>query len=158
MPEKALKTLQGNFIQSMSPQRPPDIDFENAQKRPTGGKKGGLEFFMLNNPRLEEMNVQMSKKKELVQSLLSQSHSMGNLFTTKNGFSKQLSTKTMLNQIVVRGDPQSSRRQSMKHSKNHKIQSQLQSSQKENRVTSNILKDKKRKKAGESTKDMIDIL
>jgi hypothetical protein len=57
LPEKALKTVQGNLIQSsVSPSR--QIETEMLLKKQSiASNKGGLEFFMMNNPRLEEMNV-----------------------------------------------------------------------------------------------------
>eukprot|EP00347_Sterkiella_histriomuscorum_P015658 403356188 len=57
----------------------------------------GVEFLVMND---RHGNVQPSKKKELVQSLLSQSHSLGNLFTIQNQLGKQKSSKTLLSQLV----------------------------------------------------------
>ena len=52
---------------------------------------------------LNDKSVQPSKKKELVQSLLSYSQSLGNLFSTtqQSALSKQVSTQNLLHQLVT---------------------------------------------------------
>ena len=78
--------------------------------------KGTIDFIVNN----DKSNVQPSKKKELIQSLLSQSHSLNNLLVNRNSLSKQVSTKNILSNMVT-NNSNNKKRQSLQRQQTQNV-------------------------------------